>query len=89
MPFFFTSVRPIYIPFQAALFYISPSSISSPGHVKFKINKLYISICTVGAFLILFYDIGAMGSDYVYTRKLVGIQSEIIVEGNAAISLQC
>jgi hypothetical protein len=30
-----------------------------------------------------------MGSDYVYTRKLVGIQSEIIVEGNAAISLQC
>jgi hypothetical protein len=34
-----------------------------------------------GAFLIMMYDIGAMGSDYVYTRQLVATQTEIMATG--------
>ncbi len=34
-----------------------------------------------GAFLIMMYDIGAMGSDYVYTRQLVPTQTEIMATG--------
>jgi hypothetical protein len=34
-----------------------------------------------GAFLIMMYDIGAMGSDYVYIRQLVATQTEIMDTG--------
>jgi hypothetical protein len=34
-----------------------------------------------GAFLIMMYDIGAMGSDYVYTRQLVATQTEMMDTG--------
>jgi hypothetical protein len=34
-----------------------------------------------GAFLIMMYDIGAMGSDYVYTRQLVPTQTDTMATG--------
>jgi hypothetical protein len=40
-----------------------------------------------GAFLILFYEIGWMGSDTVYERKLIGSAPDPVVEGKSFVTI--